>query len=101
MAQNLRRRHVSVINLLDVGAANAAGGDFNEHFAVSHFWDGDFLDTDDALFALHTSAHGLGDGAKRLPSFQSCSGPAHRTATSWSSGGAQPCVLKHSILMYA
>src|SRR5260370_900406 len=63
-----------------------------EEVAVSHFGDGDFLDTDDALFAVHTSAHGLGDGAKRLHSFQRCSGPAHRAATSWSSGGGQPCV---------
>src|SRR6266446_2446988 len=82
VAQNLRRRNVGVENLLDVGAANATGGNFDEDSAVGHLGDGDFFDANDSLFAVDTSAHGLGDEAKRLHSFQSCAGPAHRAAIS-------------------
>jgi hypothetical protein len=69
MAKNLRRGDVGVINLLDVGAANTAGGDFDEHFAVGDFGDGDFFDANDSLFAVDTSAHGLGDGSQSLHGF--------------------------------
>ena len=82
VAKNLRRRNVGMINLLDVGAANAASGNFNEHFALGHFGDGDFFHTHDSLFAVDAGAHGLGYGTKRLQGSECCSGPAHRAATS-------------------
>ncbi len=81
MAQNLGRRNVGVVNLLDVGPTNATCGDFDEHFAVGHFGDGDFLDANDSLFAVDARAHGLGDGAKSLQGFECCSRPTHRSAT--------------------
>src|SRR2546425_10488029 len=77
VAQNLGRWDVGVVNLLDVGAANAAGGDFDQDFAVGDFGNGDFLNTDDSLFAVDTSAHSLGDGTKRFHGFQCCPGAAH------------------------
>src|SRR3989442_6551975 len=80
VAQNLGRWDVGVVNLLDVGAANAAGGDFDQDFAVGHFRDGDFLDADDSLFAVDTGAHGLGDGAQRFYGLERCTGPAHRAS---------------------
>ena len=66
VAENLRRFDVTLEDFLDVGAADAAGGDFDEHFAVADFGDGDFFDADDAFFAIDAGAHGLGDGAERL-----------------------------------
>src|SRR5260370_5419198 len=99
MAQNLRRRNVGVINLLDVGAADAASGDFDEHFAIAHFWDGDFLDANDSLSAVDTGAHRFRDGTKRLQMFEGCSGPAHRVATclaSWSTTSAVKARMKPS-----
>src|SRR5712691_12683962 len=82
MAENLRRRNVGVINLLDVGAADAAGSDFDEHFALGDFRNGNFLYADDPLFAIDTGAHGLGNGTERLQGFKCCAGPAHVAATS-------------------
>src|SRR5437879_7506514 len=81
VAQNLGGRNVGVIDLLDVRAANAASGNFDEDFAVGHFGDGDFFDANDSLFAVDTGAHGLGDGTKSLQDFECCSRPTHRSAT--------------------
>src|ERR1700731_4870868 len=61
MSEDLRRRNVSVKNLLDVCAADPAGSNLDEDFAIAHFGHGDFLDADDFLFAVDTGAHGLGD----------------------------------------
>src|SRR6266481_1410875 len=77
MAQNLRRRNVGVINLLDVGAADAASGDFDEHFAIAHFWDGDFLDANDSLSAVDTGAHSLGDGPESVQGFANDADAGH------------------------
>src|ERR1700730_5500026 len=77
MSEDLRRRNVSVKKLLDVCAADPAGSNLDEDFAIAHFGYGDFLDADDSLFAVDTGAHGLGDGAQRLRGFQRCAGAAH------------------------
>ena len=58
-----------MINLLDVRAANAARGDFDEHFAFGHFRDRDSFDADNSLFAVDAGAHGLGNGTERLYGF--------------------------------
>src|SRR2546429_5294800 len=44
MSEDLRRRNVSVKNLLDVCAADPTGGNLDEDFAFGHFGNGDFLD---------------------------------------------------------
>ena len=82
VAKNLRRRHVRVINLLDVGPANPASRNFDEHFAVANFGDRDFFNADNSLFAVNTRAHGFGDGPQRTYGLQSCAGAAHVAETS-------------------
>jgi hypothetical protein len=52
-------------NLLDIRATDPAGGNFDEHFAITDFGDRDFFDANDALFAENARPHGLGDGAGR------------------------------------
>ena len=82
MSEDLRRRNVSVKNLLDVCAADPTGGNLDEDFAFGHFGNGDFLDADNSLFAIDTGAHGLGDWTQRPHCFQGRSGPVHRAAIS-------------------
>jgi hypothetical protein len=65
VAENLWRRDIGVEDFLDVRTADAASSDFNEYFTVAHFGDRNFFNPDDSLFAVHTCAHGLGDGAER------------------------------------
>src|SRR6266478_1025407 len=81
MSKDLRRRNVSVKNLLDVSAADPAGGNLDKDFAIAHFRYGDFLDADDTLFAVDAGAHGLGvgtEGACRARHRAEC---AHTVAT--------------------
>ena len=66
VSQDLRRIYVGLENFLDVGAADAAGRDFNQDFAVANFRDGNLFDADATLFAIYASVHGLGHGAKIL-----------------------------------
>src|SRR6266550_262509 len=101
MTQNLRRRQIGVKNLLDVCAADPAGGDFDEDFAIADFGYGDFFDADDTLFAVDTGAHGLGDRTQIPCRLQGCARPTHFAATSWSSGGGQPWLRKESSLINA
>jgi hypothetical protein len=51
-------------NFLDVGAADAARGDFDEHFSLGDFGDGNFFDADETFFAEDAGAHGFGDRAE-------------------------------------
>src|SRR5580692_10679113 len=88
VAQNLRRLDVTLKDFLDVRAANAAGGHFNEHFAFANFGDGDFLDADDSFFAENTGPHGFRDGPLRLPRFCRCAEAAHVRETSSILGSA-------------
>ena len=44
VAEDLGRLDVALEDFLDVGAADAAGGDFDENFAGADFGDGDFFD---------------------------------------------------------
>ena len=62
----MRRWNVSVEDFFDVGAADAASGDFDQDFVVAYFGDGDFFDADDTLFAVDAGVHGLGNGPKCL-----------------------------------
>ncbi len=64
VAEDLGRFDVALEDFLDVGAADAAGGDFDEDFARADFGDGDFFDADDSLFAIDAGAHRFGDGAE-------------------------------------
>ena len=82
VAEDLGRGDVGVIDLFDVRSADAAGGNFDEDFAVGDFGDGNFFDADDALFAVDAGAHGFGDGTWRERGFQSCAGAAHVAVTS-------------------
>src|SRR5256885_9537631 len=59
VAEDLRRLYVALENFLDVRAADAAGGDFNEDFAFTYFGHRDFFDTDNSFFAVNTRAHGF------------------------------------------
>ena len=81
MSQDLRRRHISVKDLLGVGAANPTSSNFDEHFAVGDFGNGNFFDADDSLFTVDASTHGFRDRPQRLHSLQRCAGSTHRTAT--------------------
>jgi hypothetical protein len=69
VAQNLRRLNVTVENFLDVGATNAASGDFDEHFTVANFRDGNFFDADDTFVPEDTGAHDLRNWPKRVQGF--------------------------------
>jgi len=67
--QNLRRWHIRVINLLDVGAANAASSNFDENFAVADFRTGT-SSTRTIPFSRYTPARivlGIGLKVFRLP----------------------------------
>src|SRR5580704_2040094 len=88
VAQNLRRLDVTLKDFLDVRAANAAGGHFNEQFAFADFGDGDFLDADDSCFAENTCPHGFRDGPERLQRFCRCAEAAHVAETSSTPGWA-------------
>ena len=77
VAKDLRRLDVAMEDLLDVGAANAAGGDFDEHFAVANFRDRNLFKADDAFFAENTRAHGFGDRTKSVRRFGNSTGRAH------------------------
>src|SRR5260370_536554 len=85
----------------DGGAADAAGGDFDQDFVVVDFGDGNFFDAHNSLFAVDAGAHGLGNGAKCLERFDDSAGPAHRAATSAnpSPSGDHPCVKNDSFLI--
>lgn len=64
MAEDLRRLNITLEDFLDVRAADAAGGYFDEDFVVADFGNGHFFDADDSLFAIDAGAHGFGDGAE-------------------------------------
>src|SRR5580698_676794 len=64
VAEDLRRFDVTLEDFLNVGAADAASGDFDQNFARADFGDGDFFNADDSLFAIDARAHRLGDDAE-------------------------------------
>jgi len=64
VAEDLRWLDVAMEDFLDVRAADATRGDFDEDFAVGDFGDGDFFDADEAFFAEDAGTHGFGDGAE-------------------------------------
>jgi hypothetical protein len=76
-----RRLNVTLEDFLNVGAADATGGDFDEHFAGGEFGDGYLFDAHDSLFAVDARAHGFRDGARDLWRFQHALGMTHRLAT--------------------
>jgi hypothetical protein len=66
VAKNLRRRDETVLNFLDVGAADAAGGDVDQNFARGNFRHGNWLDDHASRAAIHGRAHsGAGEIARR------------------------------------
>jgi hypothetical protein len=82
VTQNLRWLYVSLENFLDVGATNAASGDFDKHFTVADFRNGNFFDSDDTFVPEDTGAHYLRDWPMRVQGFCCCSGAAHVAETS-------------------
>src|SRR4029077_3080163 len=64
VTEDLRRLDVALEDFFDVGAANAAGSDFDEDFVIADLGNGDFFDAHDSLFAVDAGAHGFGDGAE-------------------------------------
>jgi hypothetical protein len=63
MTQDLRGIYVGLENFFDISAADAAGCDFDEDFAVADVGDGYFFHPHDALFAIDAGVHGFGDWA--------------------------------------
>jgi hypothetical protein len=55
--QHLRRGYKSVMNFLDVGAANAAGRYAEQQFTFANFRNGQSLDYYLAFSAVHACAH--------------------------------------------
>src|SRR5437879_11821611 len=76
-SRDVRWRNSSVKNLLDVGAADPAGSNLDENFAIAYLRYGDLLDAYDSLFSVDTGAHRFGDGGWCLHGFQRCFSPAH------------------------
>src|SRR5262249_41148323 len=72
VAENLWRLDVTLENFLNVGATDAACGNFDEDFARANFRDRHFFDADYALFAIDTSAHGFGNRSKNPQIEASC-----------------------------
>ena len=81
MAEDLRRLDVAVIDFLDVGAADAAGGDFDEDFAVGNVGNGDFFDAVDGFVAENAGAHGFGYGPESALRLLCCFRPTHAVFT--------------------
>src|SRR5579859_440957 len=90
VAKDLRRLNVPLENFLNVRAANAARGDFDEELAFADFRDGDLFDADDSLFAVNAGTHGFGDGAEHLKRAGHHGTRSHRAATSLNSSGGRP-----------
>src|SRR4029077_13036589 len=86
VTKNLRGFDVTLEDFLDVGAADAACGDFDKHFAVAYFGHGDFFDAHDPLVAQDASAHGFRDGPERFQRLWHGSEAAHVAETSSTSG---------------
>src|ERR1700687_2602362 len=96
-----RRLDVALEDFFDVGAANAAGGDFDEDFVIADLGNGNFLDAHDALFAVDAGAHRFRDGAESFQRFDDGASTAHRAVTSCSSTGGHPWELNDNFLMNA
>ena len=61
MSENARRRHRAVLNLLDVGRADAANGDLDEQFIRADARDGHGFNAQVVHTAINNGAHGFGD----------------------------------------
>ena len=77
-------------DFFDIGAADAAGGDFDEDFAVGDFRNGDFFDADEAFSAVDAGAHGFGDGGEGVRRFEGGEDAAHVAETSSTSDAQNP-----------
>ena len=60
--EDLWRGNETMLDLLDVGATNAAGGDADQKFSRSDFGNGDLFDDDVILAAIHRRSHDRRDG---------------------------------------
>src|SRR5262249_53594184 len=78
---NLRRLDIALKDFLDVGAADAAGSDFDEHFTIADVRNRHFLDANDSPFAIDTGLHGAWNRAERADGFDHSASAAHREAT--------------------
>src|ERR1051326_2396461 len=99
VTENLRRLNVTLKDFLDVGAANAAGGNFDEHFVGTDFGDRNFFYLDHTFVAVDSRAHGRWNETDRSGVLSRGFCSAHRVAISCSSGGGQPCSRKESSLI--
>src|SRR5712664_2580870 len=82
VTEDLRRLDITLKDFFDVGAANAAGGDFDQGFVIADFRNGDFFDAHDSFFAVDAGAHGFGDGAESICGLYNHSRANHVAETS-------------------
>jgi hypothetical protein len=99
MTQDLRGIYVGLEDLLNIGTADAASGDFDQDFTVGDVGDGNFFDADDALFAVDTGVHGFGDWPQCGSGMKHGSGVAHEAATSCNAGGGLSFVAIDNLFM--
>ena len=99
VTQDLRGGYVGLKNFFDVGAADAARGDFDKDFALGDVGDGNFFDADDALFAVDTGVHGFGDGSQGGSGMKHGSRFAHEAAASCNAGGGLSFVAIDNLFM--
>src|ERR1700688_1255520 len=99
VTQDLRGIYVGLKNFFYVSAADAAGGDFDQNFAVGDVGDGNFFHADDALFAVDAGVHGFGDGSQRGSGVQHGSRVAHEAAGSRNAWGGLLWVAEDNLLM--
>src|SRR2546422_784267 len=57
MPEDLRGWHKAVLDFLDIGTADAAGGNPNQDLAIGNCWDGDLFHHDAPGATVHSRAH--------------------------------------------
>src|SRR5712675_3153529 len=88
MSKNLRSRDKAMLDLFDICAADSAGGNANQHFAIGDQRHWNVFDNNAALATVNSRAHCGGKRLlRRLGSFENCPGTAHCAATSPGSTG--------------
>jgi len=97
MAKYLWRRYETVVNFLDVRAADSAGGHAEEQLALANFGDRHGFDHYLALATIHSRAHVAVLGFVRPGSFDVCDGLAHLRFQVAAAYGAATPALRSSV----
>ncbi len=90
MPENLRRGDKSVLNLLDIRAANSARRHTNQHFSGADGRHRNVFHNHASLAAVDSCPHRRRDGSRRKRSFENGSRLAHSAATAFRLNGNQP-----------